>query len=49
MTLFRSLVLLLATTLPAAAGGLFLDLPNLTWPTTTTTTQSTMQGDPAPK
>jgi hypothetical protein len=49
MTLVRSLVLLLAMTFPAAAGGLFLDLPNLTWPATTVTTQSTMQGDPAPK
>lgn len=49
MTLVRSFVLFLATAIPAAAGGLFLDLPNLSWPTATTTTQSTMQGQPAPK
>jgi hypothetical protein len=49
MTLARSLVLLLAMSVPASAGGVYLDLPNLTWPTTTVTTQSTMQGDPAPK
>jgi len=49
MTMLRSLAVLVAMALPASAGGMFLDLPNLTWPTPTATTQSTMQIPAAPK
>lgn len=49
MTILRSAALLIAMTLPASAGGLILDLPNLVWPTQSQTTQSTMQVTPAPK